>query len=403
MQKIVIVGGGFAGVSCAKNLCRELSGRAEIRLISDRPYHIFTPALYRVLASRRERKVCILLSDIFKDKKVEIAQDKIIGVDAVAKILHGISGKKYEYDYLVLALGSETAYFSIPGLREFSFGMKSIEDALRLKKHINEMFLHCIERSDDASDDICRLHFVVVGGGAGGVECAGELVDCVKSHAKKYGIDPSFVTIDLIEAAPRILQSVGADVSEKVSKYLHFLGVNIFVNRFIRAEEARQISAGDLTFKANTVVWTAGVMPNSLYGQIKEFSFDKKGRVEVDEYLRAKGTENIFVTGDGASTLYAGFAQTAIADGKAAAQNIVRLAHRRKMQKYRSKKPAIVMPVGPDWAVAVLGPVRLYGFASAILRHATDLRYFLSILPPLKALEVFNSRKNLCETCGICS
>ena len=156
------------------------------------------------------------------------------------------------------------------------------------------------------------------------------------------------------------------------------------------------------SFKTKTVIWTAGVKPNSFYQKINGFQFDKNGRVLVDEHLQARGLENIFIIGDAASTLYAGMAQTAIADGQQAAKNIIHLIKNQPMKKYRPRKPYHSIPVGPGWAATLLDSTAIYGYPGWLLRRAADLRYFLSILPLKKAILAFRSGKTLCESCEVC-
>src|SRR3989338_4523168 len=121
-KQIIIVGGGFGGIRCALELAKNNISCAKITLISDRPYFEYKPALYRVVTGRSEQEACVSMAEIFKNKPVEFSQDKIIRVDSAAKNIEGESGRTYPFDYLILALGSETAYFSISGLKEFSFG-----------------------------------------------------------------------------------------------------------------------------------------------------------------------------------------------------------------------------------------------------------------------------------------
>lgn len=401
-KRILIIGGGFGGIRCALDLEAKRIP-AKIVLINDRPHFEYQPALYRVAMGRSEKEACVPISEILEGKQVEFIEDKIVKVEVASKNLVGRSGKIYTFDYLLLALGSETAYFAIPGLKEFSFGLKSIADALRLRNHIHEMFTKCAARSDDEEEDVCRLHFVIVGGGATGIELAGEIAHYAKSQAVLHKIDPSFITIDLIEAASRILPMFPQEVSERVAHHLRSLGVNIFCNRQMTEAEMGELKVRGMTMKTETIIWTAGVKANALYQQVVGFSFDKKGRVLVDEYLRAKGFDDVFVIGDGAATPYSGLAQAAISEGKVAAENIERLILGKQLRKYIPRKPAHVLPVGPSWAVAMVGPFTLYGFLAWIVRRLADFRYFLSILPIGRVLKIFFFKQDLCAACGICS
>ncbi|MBI4004986.1 FAD-dependent oxidoreductase, partial [Candidatus Roizmanbacteria bacterium] len=133
-MRIIIVGGGFAGVRVALDLAKYKNSNSKIVLISDTSHFEYHPALYRVVTGRSPLEVCIPLQDIFQGKNTEIVCDSITNVDISNHQLKGASGSTYHYDILILALGSETVYFNVPGLREYSFGFKSIQEALKLKR-----------------------------------------------------------------------------------------------------------------------------------------------------------------------------------------------------------------------------------------------------------------------------
>lgn len=391
IKKIVIVGGGFGGVQCALRLARKKIPGVKIILISNKTYFEYTPSLYRVVTGRSPLGACLPLRDIFQNKEIEVLTDTIAKIDLKEKMIEGISGSNYSFDYLALAMGSETSYFNIPGLKELSFGFKSINESLRLKKRLHELFASAVP-----------INIVVVGGGASGAELAGELAVYAKKLARHHGINPSLATIDLIEAGPRLLPAFPEDFADKVKDRLHYLGVNIFLNRLLVKEEIGGIYLKDMEIKTKTVIWTAGVKAHRLYSETPGFVLEKNGRVEVDEFLQARGWPNVFVIGDSADTLYSGTAQTAIRDGGYAAQAIISKMADKKLMLYRFKKPFYALPVGPGWAAVFLGKFKIYGKAGWLLRRLADLRYFISILPPKKALPVFLSSRTLCESCLIC-
>lgn len=397
MKKIVIVGGGFGGVRAALDLAGKKIPGAHITLISDKPHFEYTPALYRVVTGRSPLEVCIPLHEIFAGRDVEVVQDQITAIDVSAKTLAGQSGARYGYDYLVLALGSETSYFNIPGIKENSFGFKSIAEALRLKRHLHEVFVGYKEKKDGA------MKFVIIGAGASGVELAGELAIYLKQLTRRHKLKKPPVSIDLIEAAPRALASMPEDVSGWVADRLKKLGVNLMLGKTVTEEEASEVHLKDVVLKTKTVIWTVGVRPNHLYSEISDLSFDKKGKVEVNEYLEAVHAPDVYVIGDAAGTPYSGLAQTAGADAKCATENIRRKILGERLKKYKPQKPAHAIPVGPGWAAVVIGGLKICGRLGWWLRRAADLRFFLSILPPKKALAAFQSGKTICESCSICS
>ncbi|MDP4038721.1 MAG: FAD-dependent oxidoreductase [bacterium] len=400
-KRVIIVGGGFGGIATALSLAKQKNPNIQAVLISDKVHFEYQARLYRVVNGYCALEVCIPLGKIFKKYNIEIIEDFIESVDLGKRELVGNSGSRYFYDFVILAMGSQTTYLDIPGLKEFSFGFKSIQEALKLKSHLHKVVEEC---KDSIPEDKTKLaHLVVVGGGASGVELAGELAIYMRRLTKMHGLDYSFVTIDLIEAAPRLLPIVDEKVSNKITNHLRKLGVNIFVNRAVIKEEVEQVFLKDMQMKSATLIWTAGVKPNDLYGQIKGLNFDKRGKVIVDKHLRAKGHQNVFVIGDGASTTYSGMAQTAISEGKYAAEFIGGNLKKQTLESYQPKKPIYAIPVGSGWAAIAIGKLNIYGRLGWWLRRLADLRYFLSILSFIEALKVFRYGTKITESCPICS
>ncbi|MBI4250381.1 FAD-dependent oxidoreductase [Candidatus Uhrbacteria bacterium] len=402
-SRIVIVGGGFGGVSCALALASRCSPNLAITLISDKPHLEYTAALYRVVAGRSPLEVCIPLRDIIGDLPIECVRDTAASIDPAKRTIQCTSGSAYSYDYAVLGLGSKIAYFGIPGMQEYSFNLKSISAAIRLQRHLHEMFEQTAARNDDRDDDARRMRMVIVGAGASGVELAGELASYLRILSEKHHVSKDFVDVDLIEASPRILPPFPATVARRVEQRLKELGVNIYANRTMVREELQEVILKGMTIKTETVVWTAGVKAHDLYALIPGIETDKKGRVVVDEYLRAKGADHLFIVGDGAATKYSGMAQTAIHDGMVAAENIIRSINGAALAVYHPKQPYYALPVGPRWAAAIVGPVHVYGYGGWILRRIADLRYFLNVLPVTKAFRVFREGRSICEVCDVCS
>lgn len=428
-KKVLIIGGGFGGIACARALTRAYIASLEVTLVSDRPHFEYTPALYRVVSGRSPLGVCIRLREIFKGTAIRIVTDRITRVDIAERFATGSAGATYAFDYVVLALGSETAYFDIPGLEAFSFGIKSITQAEKLQGHLRGLFKTCAATPGDTPEGACRAHIVVVGGGASGVEIAGELAWYAKKLARQFGMNPALVTIDLVEAAPRILPMLPMRAAEKIAKRLRNLGVNIFTNCSVEKESTQDILVRGMTprllytvasvasdatntivytkgagmkIKTDTVVWTAGVKPHVLYKEINGLSFDVRGRVLVDDFLQAIGTKGVYVIGDGAATPYTGMAQTALFEGRFIGLHLVRMMAGVRTLLYRPKKPYHAIPVGPEWACALLGPVIVCGRLGWMLRRAADFCYFYSLLPLRKALALFLSRNTPCEECDLC-
>ena len=400
-KRIVIVGGGFGGIKTALELSKKNLSDTTITLISDKPHFEYHALLYRVLTGRSPLEVCIPLADILNEKSVDIVQDFIVEVDPKSRTLKGSSGSTYKFDILILALGSEPSYFNTPGLKEMSFSINTIESTLKLKRHLHEIFLKC--EVDMDIDKNCSAHIIIVGGGPSGIESAGELSVYARALAEKHGIDQSFVTIDLIQSGSRLMPSLEAYVSEAIRKRLYSLGVNIFLNRRVMKEELEDVYLKDMQMKTKTLIWCAGVSPNNLYKTVSDFSFDEKGRVVVDDHLQAKGFEDVYVVGDGASTKYSGMAQTALYDGAFVAEIIYAKSNGQVLKSYVPKSPSYLIPIGPKWAVGSVDAKNSIGFTGWLMRKWFDLRFFMSILPLQKALLAFRSDSVLWETCPICS
>ena len=404
-QKVVIVGAGFAGIRCALDLAGKKLYDVEITLINDNFHFEYHPSLYRVVTGRSPLEVCIAIPDIIKGTDIKFIEDRITSINLRSKTLCGESACDYTYDYLVLALGSETTYFDVPGLKEHSFGFKSIHEALVLKRHLHETFSTC--RSLNETNQECATHIVIVGAGASGVELAGELITYTKDLALHYKLPKDKIKIDLIERSQRVLPFLPESVSKLAQEKLESMGVTVLLNKEVMKEDIENIYLKDMKMKTKTVIWTAGVRANRLYQETNDIHVNSKGKVEVDPHLRPVGVCNVFVLGDGANTKYSGMATTAIHDGKFTAKNIENSILNRELISYEEKTPPYVIPVGFGWAIANLGRNNrsdpdFVGFVGWCLRRVADFRFFLTILPFSKALLAFFEGTKLSQTCPSC-
>ncbi len=388
-HSILIVGGGFGGVEAAKTLARSRMQDVSIRLIDAKTYFEYHAALYRFITGRSPMEVCIPYRQIFAGLDVDVVQDRVDVIDLQKKTVSGRSGSSYRYDTLILALGSETTYFGVAGVKEHAYGMKTAEEALKLKMHILETVHNASTADKDAKTPL--LHLVIIGGGPSGVELAGELGWYVRMLAEKHGIDPSLCTVDLIEAMPRLLPSLPDAAARKVEARLRLLGVNVYLNRSLLKEDFEQVYLKDMQMKTKTVVWTAGMRGHSLYERTMGLSLDRKYRIEVDADLLVKGRKDVFAIGDSASTKWSGMAQTALYDGHFVAKFIEANLHAGDKPIHNAAEPHYAMPVGPKWAVSCFGGRIFSGYAGWILRRYADLRVFLKLLPPMQAFSAFRS------------
>jgi NADH dehydrogenase len=398
-KTVLILGGGFVGIRTALDLAKvQKKLNLRVVLISAQPHFEYHATLYRVVTGRSPLQVCVPLRELFEDTDVEVIEDFVTGINTETHEVRGNAGFVYKYDYLVLGLGSETTYFGIPGLDKFAQGFKSITEALRLKRRIHEAVKAPVE-----GEKPLPVHIIVVGAGPSGTELAGELIGYTHELAKRHGMDPSLITVDLIEAAPRVVPMMGPDVSDKVLHRLHELGVNVFLNSVVTKETYENLYLKDMLFKTRIVIWTSGVTPNKFYAQIPGLQYDKRRKVMVDDHMQPQGMNDVFVGGDAASTQYSGMAQTALYDGQFIAQTIIAKESGKKLGYYSCPKPIYSIPVGTGWAATQIGEKKSYGTAGWKQRREADYDFYKSILPSKKAKIAYESELQFTESCPVCA
>jgi NADH dehydrogenase len=385
--KVLIVGAGFGGIKAALELSDD--ERFSVSLISERDSFRYYPTLYRTAVGGSPLASMIPLKEIFKGKKVKIVQDSIKKLDRSAKT---ISGKKaYNYDILILALGVVTNYFGIKGLKEYSFGIKSQEDAQELRDHVHKALM------EKGQPD---LNYIVIGGGPTGVELAGELPTYIAHVMYMHGLKPRRLHIDLVEAAPRLMPRMTPSYSRTIQKRLRKIGVRLFLGEAVLAETADNLQLSGHSLKSHTVVWTAGVTNHPFFSK-HGFSLNDRGKVAVDQYLQAE--DNIYVIGDNADTPYSGMAQTALYDGQFIASHLKRQGHGQKLKAYKPKKPVYVTPVGPNWAAVVWGKAYIYGWLGWLIRSAADFAGFRDYEPWWLASKHWLAEYEEDKNCAVCA
>lgn len=361
--RVVIVGGGFGGMKAALELAK--GEHFHITLISDHPYFRYYPGLYHTATGGRRKGTRISVNDILGHRPVTFAHATATKLDRKKKVVKTKESKDIPYDILILALGNVTNYFGIKGLQEYSFGIKSTEEAERFKNH-----LHAQLKEDGHSD----LNYIIIGGGPTGIELAGTLPVYLHEVMEKHGLATrKKLHITLVEAAPRLLPRSPKDIARAVTKRLHKLGVTVMTGQAVEGLTADALTVGGKPLPSHTVVWTAGVTNHPFFKE-NCFTLTKRGKVQVDDYLQAE--PDIYVLGDNADTEYSGMAQTALYDGEFVAGNLQRQLHQEMPHEYVPKKPISVIPVGPRWAAVEWGKTHLTGWLGWILRALADLVAF---------------------------
>ena len=389
-KRILILGGGFGGIKVAL----ELADQADmaVTLLSNQDSFRYYPTLYRAATGGRLAASTIPLPEIFARRGVRLVKDAAKTIDHQNHQVLTTSGKKYGYDELVIALGVITNFFGIKGLEQYAYGIKSIEEASRLRDHLHKLLL------DEGKPD---LNYVIIGGGPTGVELAGALPGYLHQIMKRHDIQKRSLHIDLVEAAPRLMPRMPAAYSRALARRLRKLGVTLYLGQSVEAETADNLALGDHSIASHSVVWTAGVT-NHPFFKANNFALSERGKVTVNEYLQAE--DHIYVVGDNADTPYSGMAQTALYDAIFVADNLKRLAREKPLKAYKAKVPVYVTPVGPRWAAVLWGKAQIYGWLGWLLRSAADFAGFHDYEPWWRSSKHWLAEnQDGSEVCSICA
>jgi NADH dehydrogenase len=388
--KVVVVGGGFGGVSAALRLAKD--ARCSVTLVSDGDSLLYYPLLYATATGATRKISSIPLARIFSGKRVQVVNDVVVGIDASRKIIVGHS-RQYQYDAVIFALGVVTNYFGIDGLEQNSWSIKSEDGVMAFRKHLHDELL-ATKHYDK--------HYVVIGGGPTGVELAASLKDYLLRVGARHGVKQHNVNITLIEAAPRLLPRMSERSSERAAKRLRALGVHVLLGTAVKKLDNETLIAGTRKITTETSVWTSGVCNNPFFATHDDiFHLNERGFVVVNEYLEA--AKGIFVVGDNAATKYAGLAQTAISGGRYVADVIAKRLSGVRPGLYFPSKPFSVVPVGHSWAMLERGWLHLSGVPAALLRKLADFVGYHDLLPFRDALKLWLSERQTeefgCELC----
>lgn len=403
MGKIVILGGGFGGIRTALDLERRLGGDASITLIDKNGYHVFSPALYEVATAeglsddsfsmRLRKTICIPHSDIFKDKRINFVQGEIAKVDLERKVVFTQGEMEFNYDYLVIALGSEPASFNIPGVADYAYQFKTIEHGLMIYQRLASLFLDIKENRRNPG-----LKVIVAGGGFTGIEFAAETAVSVRRLAREHGVSQRAVQISVIEASDRILPDVSDTDRRIITGRLTSLGVVIIAGTRVQevGPESVRLSNGQI-LSSDLTAWTAGIQPNRFLKGIPGLNLTSQGKIIVDEHLNTVGDPTVFAVGDAVEFIdhrtkksEPSLAYVAVSHGKVVAENIIRSINKKEFKMHLPFTQIWVAPVGGKFAVAHLGSFGTFkGIIGWVIRSLVDLRYFMSILPWGKAVRLF--------------
>ncbi len=302
---VVVVGGGFGGLWAARALC---DAPVRITLVDRGNHHLFQPLLYQVAtAGLSAPNIAAPLRHILrKQKNVTVLLGEVDNIAPDAKQVHLADGRTLDYDHLLLASGATHAYFGHDDWAAHAPGLKTLDDALEIRRRILTAFERA-EAEDDAAKREAWLTFVIVGGGPTGVELAGTLAEIARHtlHGEFRRVDPRKARVLLLEAGPRVLSSFPESLSEKARTQLQKLGVEVRTGVPVAAIDGEGVQLGDERISARTVLWAAGVAASPLARDLG-VPLDRAGRVIVQPDLTVPGHPDIFIAGDLASLQYDG-------------------------------------------------------------------------------------------------
>lgn len=390
-----------------ERLAKKIPSDFSLILIDRRRHQLYTPALYEIASVPREvtednilrSSILLPIKDIIMGKPITHIADEFIGLNFAVKTIQLQNTGMLTYDYLILALGSETSYFDIPGLLEYGLPLKNFDDAIRMRNTIEES----LRKKEE-------LHITVGGAGSAGVELVAEFVNFICITQKKLLPDTKKCSVffTLIEAAPDILPGFESWVVALAKKRLLDLGVNIKTNAAIASVSETEITLKNgETLQRDVLIWTGGVKGPVSFRSLG-LNLSPRGSLMVDEYLRAKEPSGcIFAVGDNAMYInpltqkpMVWNIPAAEEEAKTVASNILRAIAGKSLVRFNPrKKYPFVLAVGKKYAIADLVIFRFWGLSGWIVKQLIELRYALSVLPFKKAISfwwrsVFVSQAN---------
>jgi NADH dehydrogenase len=384
MKKVIVIGGGFAGIQFIKHLS---SSHYEVLLIDKLNHHQFQPLFYQVATSQLEpSSISFPLRKIFQRRRnTQIRMAEVTAIDPVQKKVSTDIGD-FAYDILVIATGCKTNFFGNEELEKHAYGLKTSWDAIRIRNQILKSFERMLSASEEEKEYLQNI--VIVGAGPTGVEMSGALAEIKRNVLPRdYPlIDFGHLNIYLLEGTAHTLNSM-SDLSKRSSeKYLRKMGVEFIPNVFVTAYDGRTVVLNDgRSIKSSHVIWTAGVTGNLIPG-LDVSVLVKGSRIRVDRYNRVRGYESVYALGDIAymeTPLYpAGHPQVAnvaINQAKLLARNLNRINTTKNLKEYEYRNLGSMATVGKNKAVVDLSFIKFDGYFAWFVWMFLHLMLILSV------------------------
>ncbi|WP_250404686.1 NAD(P)/FAD-dependent oxidoreductase [Streptomyces cellostaticus] len=388
--RILVVGAGFAGVECVRRLERKLTpNEADVTLVTPVAYQLYLPLLPQVASGVLTPQSIALSLRRSRKYRTRIIPGGAVGVDLKSKVcvVRTITDKlvNERYDYIVLAPGSVTRTFDIPGLTEHAFGMKTLAEAAYIRDHVISQ-LDLADASDDPAERAARLQFVVVGGGYAGTETAACLQRLTHAAVQRYPrLDPGLIKWHLIDIAPRLMPELGDKLGRSAQEILKRRGIDVSLGVSIDKAGAEEVTFTDgRVVPTHTLIWTAGVVASPLIATLGAETV--RGRLAVDAEMNLPGHDGVFALGDSAAVpdvakgdgaVCPPTAQHAQRQGRKVADNVIAALRDQPLEPYVHHDLGLVVDLGGKDAVSKPLGVELRGVpAQAVARgyHLGALR-----------------------------
>ncbi|WP_096202549.1 NAD(P)/FAD-dependent oxidoreductase [Bacillus sp. FJAT-45350] len=376
---IVILGAGYGGMITASRLTKELGhNEANITLVNKHNYHYQTTWLHEPAAGTlHPERTRMQIESVLDMNKINFVKDSVVEVQREEKKVVLENGE-LEYDYLVVALGSEAETFGVPGVFEHAFSKWTVNGARQVKEHIEYMFAN-YNNEEEKRDEL--LTFIVAGAGFTGIEFIGELTERVPELCAHYDVPREKVKMYVIEAAPSALPGFDPELVEYAMDLLESRGVEFKINCPIKevTKNGVILASGD-EIKSETIVWATGVRGNPI---IEKSGFEAmRGRVKVEPDLRAPGHEDVFIIGDCALIIneeinrpYPPTAQIAMQQAAVCAHNLKALINGGELKSFTPDIKGTVASLGGKEAIGVVGDRKLFGSSANFMKKMIDNRY----------------------------
>lgn len=378
-MNIVIVGGGFAGVKAALEISKRSIG--SVTLISDEDHFLHHATLYATATGKSLAESVVPLKEIFKgNKRVRIVRDTVTSIDPERSLAVGNKGA-YEYDKLIIAIGSVTNYFNTTGAEKHSFGIRTLDEVKQFNTHLQDEIIahHQLDKN-----------YVIVGAGPTGVELAGALHEYLEHLSIVHQVARPRIRVTLVEAAPRILPRLSVTASRVVGARLKRLGIKVLTNHKVDGIDKDTVTIDGKKVPSETVVWTSGVANNPFFQANSDlFIRASNGRVEVDRYLEA--AHNIFVLGDNNTVQFSGMAWPALDQAVFVARHLARIKAKQPLRAFRPSQPPSGIPVGERWAYVEWHGVYAAGLTGHLIRRRMELHGYKQLLPRAVAIAAWRA------------